>query len=258
MVYASATPEARTTDEEIGGGAIPTIHLDAPISIPGRAFVLAQDVQTEWQGDVHVGGTVQQPEISGTVHPVRGYISFLGRRFMLQRESSITFDTKNSTSPYLNLTATTRRDNLDATLTLRGTLAELEIDLTSDPPLPQEEVLARVLFGRNLAEITPVQAFQLARAAAMLSGKLQGMPFFSGPSRLPVIDTLDVESGEEGPVVSVGKYLADSIFVELEQGTAQGSSRARVEFEVTPHISLETSLGANAQGGVGILWKYDY
>ena len=104
-----------------------------------------------------------------------------------------------------------------------------------------------------------VQALQLARAIAMFTGTLEGVPFFSGPSRLPVIDTFDVERDEEeGTTVSVGKYVSEDIFVELEQGTGVGTSRANVEFEVTPHVSVESSVGANAEGGLGIFWKYDY
>lgn len=259
VVPANLPPSAQQPAERsVSVSALPETSLNIDIQIPARAFVRATDVQTEWKGTVHVGGTIQEPVVSGEAQPVRGYVSFLGRRFTLEPESTIIFDTETYGTPYLNLSATTRRQDISATLTIRGTLDELQIDMTSDPPLPREEVLAQVLFGRNLSEVSPVQALQLARAVAMFSGTLEGVPFFSGPSRLPVIDTLDIQTGEEGPTVGVGKYIADNVFVEVEQGTGQESTRARVEFEVTPHISLETSVGVTAQSGVGVLWKYDY
>ncbi len=258
IVYANEPAPEEPPAEARKPLGLPDVALDISIDIPGRAFILAQDVNTEWQGNLHVGGTLELPIVQGTVHPVRGHIGFLGRRFTLTRESTIDFDTKESTFAYLDLTATTRRDDLDATLTIRGTLEQLDVDLTSSPPLSQDEVLSRVLFGKNVTEISPLQAFQMARAAAMLSGTLEGIPFFSGPSRLPIIDTLDIESGEEGAVLSVGKYLADNIFVEFETGSGVDAGRVRVELEVTPRISLETSVGANSQAGLGARWKYDY
>lgn len=235
------------------------IRLSIEASMPGQVFVQAVDVFTEWNGAVQVSGTLNEPHVTGLIAPVRGYISFLGQRFTLQRESSIRVDTREQPSPVLNLIARTTRGGLEATLTLRGPLEEMSIDITSTPALPREEVLARVLFGRDMSEISPVQALQLARAVAMFSGTLEGVPFFSGPSRLPGIDTFDVETdGEEGPTVSVGKYLNEDIFVELEQGAGAETGRANVEFELTPNISVESSVGANTEGGLGILWKYDY
>lgn len=36
------------------------------------------------------------------------------------------------------------------------------------------------------------------------------------------------------------------------------SGKASVKWEVTPNITVETEAGVNAEGGVGIKWKWDY
>jgi autotransporter translocation and assembly factor TamB len=256
--YANQLEEPESTSTLSRPSTLPDVKLDIGIRLPGQAFFVAQDVRTEWAGDIRVSGTLEKPQFLGRIRPVRGYIAFVGRRFTLQPESVIVLDTKTSTSPYIDLIATTRRDDISATLTIRGTLDEIDINLSSDPPLPQEEVLSRVLFGRDASEISPVQAFQLARAAAILSGRVRGIPFFSGPSRLAFVDTFDIRSEEEGTVLSVGKYVTSDIYVVVEQGTATGSDLAKIEFELTPSISLETWISGETGGGVGILWQYDY
>jgi translocation and assembly module TamB len=74
------------------------------------------------------------------------------------------------------------------------------------------------------------------------------------------VDTLDVGGGDEttGTTVKAGKYLTDKIYVEGETGTQDPSSRARVEVEILPNISLQADTGADANSGVGIKWKFDY
>jgi translocation and assembly module TamB len=75
------------------------------------------------------------------------------------------------------------------------------------------------------------------------------------------LDQLDIgQSGEdlEGTSVRAGKYLRDDIYIEMEQGLGPDSGKVSVEVELTPNISVESEVGIDAQGGVGVNWKWDY
>ena len=71
---------------------------------------------------------------------------------------------------------------------------------------------------------------------------------------------LDFAGGETaaGSTVRAGKYLNDDVYLELEQGAASGTGRARVEVEIMPNVSVQADTGADAQSGVGVQWRYDF
>lgn len=236
------------------------VRLNISITVPGRAFVLATDMRTEWQGQFTIGGTTLAPTLQGELQIVQGYIAILGRRFTIEGSKSVVIFDRDTSQPmpYFNITANASREGIVARVSLRGSQEEMTMELTSDPVMPMDEILSLILFGRTVTQITPVQALQLARAAARFSGSAKGLPFFSGPSRIKGIDTFDVKMGEEAPVVGVGKYLADGVFLEIEQGAGAESSRARVEIDLLPTLKLQTSVGGNSQGGIGLFWKRDY
>jgi translocation and assembly module TamB len=120
-------------------------------------------------------------------------------------------------------------------------------------------VVSRILFNRTASQISPAQAIQLAAAVNELRG---GGPGVLDRLRSTLgVDTLDVGGGGDataGTTVRAGKYLADGVYVEGETGTAQQSSRARVEVEILPNLSLQAETGADANSGVGVKWKFDY
>ncbi|MGH6943169.1 MAG: translocation/assembly module TamB domain-containing protein, partial [Geminicoccaceae bacterium] len=128
-----------------------------------------------------------------------------------------------------------------------------------DPSLPQDEILSRLLFNRQISEIGPVQAAQLAMAANRLRG---GGPGVLGKIRsVTGLDTLDVTGGgssQDPAKVRAGKYLRDDVYVELEQGAADKTGKASVELEILPNVAIKAEAGANAKGGVGLQWKFDY
>jgi translocation and assembly module TamB len=57
--------------------------------------------------------------------------------------------------------------------------------------------------------------------------------------------------------VSGGKYVAPGVFVGVEQGATTQSSRAKVEVEITHHITGYSSVGSTSSQ-VGVNWRYDY
>lgn len=234
------------------------LNLDIAADIPGHAFVRGRGLESEWQGNLKIAGHTKDLRIGGALELVRGHLDFMGRRFDLER-GTITLDGDQPPSPYINAVAMAERGDMTARLELTGTLEQMDLVMSSDPPLPQDEILAKLLFGRSVSDISPAQAIQLARAAGTLSGKVKGLPFLSGPGRLP-FETLDIRQGDTAGeyTVGLGKYLSEDLYVEIEQGTGDESSRVSVEIELGPEIEIKAEVGADTRSGIGIFWKKDY
>ena len=149
-----------------------------------------------------------------------------------------------------------------ARIEIKGTPESPEISFSSEPALPEDEVLSHILFGKNMDSITPFQAVKLTQTLQRFSG--QGGAFSSFDPLDTVrnatgLDDLRVEADEEGAAtVGAGKYLTDKVYLEFETGSGENSSNANIEIEVTPNITVESEIGEDAQGGAGVFWKWDY
>lgn len=81
-------------------------------------------------------------------------------------------------------------------------------------------------------------------------------------SNMVGVDRVKVKSGlgEEDtlPSVGVGKKFGDALYLEIERGIDPLSSKARMEMEVAPRLSLESATGAAGDSSVGVNWKHNY
>ncbi len=252
-------PRPKQPEDQAGTAVAPfAIALDLAIDLPRRVFVHGSGLESEWAGALQVGGTTAAPVITGSLSPQRGLFSLLGSEFDLG-SGAITFDGGPDLDPRLDLRATYTSSRIAATVNIGGRASQPEITLTSVPALPQEEILSRVLFDRGTGQITPLEAVQLAEAAAILSGA-------TGSNKTIVdrlkqsfgLDVLRLEGGDSNGDVSatVGQYISKGIFLGVTQGTTPGSTAAKVEVEVSPEIVIEGEVGATSK--VGVRWQWDY
>jgi autotransporter translocation and assembly factor TamB len=197
--------------------------------------------------------------INGNLSVVRGRFDFLGKRFDIQR-GTIAFSGAYPPSPIADIVTEAQATDITAQIQLSGSLKSPKLTLTSDPPLPSDEILSRVLFGRTLTAITPFQALALADAARTLAGS--GGPGVMEKTRKVLgVDQLELKTdGKEidQATVGAGKYLSDKVYLEVEQGLDPQSSKAKVNVDVTPNVTIESEVGVNAEGGMGVRWKWDY
>ena len=236
----------------------PEIFLDLDVRIPGRTFVRGRGLDSEWNGQLRVTGTAARPGVAGDLSIVRGHYDFFGERFSLA-SGKLLLDGSYPPDPWMDVTAERRRADMIGRVTLSGTPSTLRVRVSSEPPLPRDEVMARLLFGRSLTQITPVQALKLARATdAMAGGDTFG--FLDRAQRAVRLDQVEVIQSDGGgsTALSVGKYVGEDAYVEVEKGLASDNGKVSVEYEVTPKITVETEVGADAAGGVEVKWKWDY
>ncbi|MFZ5425483.1 MAG: translocation/assembly module TamB domain-containing protein [Thermodesulfobacteriota bacterium] len=263
-----ATPIQVTRVNAPGGPALQApapsapypVELDVAVDFPGRIFVRGLGLDSVWAGYLHTKGLASQPVIDGAVRIVKGQLDFFGKNFSLAR-GEVTFHGSDPPAPMLDIEAQAQTGDLTASILVTGPATRPKIDFTSDPAVPRDEILARVLFGQSVSSLTPPQALQLAQAVATISGAGGSLDFLGKTRKLAGLDYLGVKStGKElgQSSVAAGKYIADGVYVEASQGLGASSGAVSVEVDVTRNITVESKVGLDSKTGVGINWKFDY
>ncbi|MCR5814964.1 MAG: translocation/assembly module TamB domain-containing protein [Desulfovibrio sp.] len=250
-------PEAKASAQ---GGDSGRLHL--AIRSPGRFLVDGFGLNTEWKTDLTITGPLTEPVIAGEVSALKGNLDFLNKNFVLEK-GEIILGGGNVANPLLDILLTNTTADFTSHVRISGTVKKMKLSLTSEPEMPQDDVLAHILFGRNANELGRYEALQLAAATArMASGLGRGL---NNPRKALGMDVMRLKSnsrsssgsGMENMAVETGKYLNDSIYVGVEQGAGEGSTAGTVQLEITPRLKLELrSQGNNTQGSLN--WKYNY
>lgn len=236
-----------------------SLGLDLQVEVPRRFFLRGRGLDSEWRGGLAVSGSAAAPSIQGSLRSVRGIMVILGKRFELG-PSSITFRGGRDVNPELDIVATYQGPDLAVTARLTGTVSRPEIGLESTPALPQDEILARTLFGKSAAELTALEAVQLAAAVGELYGVSGGGGLLERARSAVGVDVLRVGTGgEEGTAtVEAGKYVSENVYLGVEQGAAAQSRGVTIEVELTPNIVLKSGVREDGRSNVGIELKRDY
>jgi translocation and assembly module TamB len=247
--------------------------LDIKIDMPGNIFVRGHGLDSEWRGKLTITGTSAAPAINGALEQIHGSVDLLGKTFTLTR-GTITFDGSAKLDPVLDIVAEASTADITAQVNLGGFASAPTITLTSTPVVPQDEILARVLFNKGVSQITAGEGLQLAAAAATLAGggpgvldRLRGslgLDWFklgsgaTGPTTGTLNPRAPSGSAASGTALSAGKYVAPGVSVGVSQGISPPTSKITVEIEVRPHLTVGGEAGQSGSTGIGLNYNYDY
>lgn len=243
-----------TETPEKAGRKVPSYALDLTISAPERIFVRGRGLDAEMGGALRLTGTTDAIVPSGRFSLIRGRLDLLAKRFTIN-EGLI--EMQGALTPYIRFVAQTETDGITAMIVIEGEVSAPEIRFRSSPELPEEEVIARLLFGRGLTNLSPFQAAQIASAVAELAGR-SGEGIVSKLRTGFGLDDLDVTAGEGGSAaVRAGKYLTEKLYTDVTVG-AEGKTEINLNLDVRPGVTARGSLGSDGSSGVGIFFERDY
>lgn len=229
--------------------------LDLRIEAPNRIFVRGRGIDAELGGDLQLTGTLANPVAIGAFDLRRGRLSVAGTRLDFTR-GRLTF--AGDLTPELDFLAETRAGDVTARIGVTGSAREPQFAFTSDPDLPQDEVLSRLLFAKASGGLSPTQALQLAQVAAQFSGG-SGDGVFESLRRSLGVEGLDISLGAEGgPTVGISRAISDRISVGVKAGATTEQSGVSVDIDVTRRIRVQGEVGASGDTaiGVGAEWEY--
>ncbi|SEM70181.1 autotransporter secretion inner membrane protein TamB [Loktanella fryxellensis] len=240
---------------EASGGGGPAYPLNVTVNAPNRIFIRGRGVDAELGGSLQLGGTTANIVPVGQFDLQRGRISILQQRFDLTEGSA---SLQGDFIPYIRLVATTQADTgTTINIVVEGPANDPEVTFQSVPDLPQDEVLSQLIFGRDISEISPLQAVQLAAAVGELAGRGGGgliEGFRSGIG----LDDFDVTTDAEGnAAVRAGKYLSDNLYTDVTIGS-DGSTEINLNLDITDEITAKGTAGADGDTSIGVFFERDY
>ncbi len=246
-------------DAEKGDNILTKFGLDVTLNAEDKVFVAGRGLTSELSGDLKITGTLAAPLVNGNMETVRGRYEEFGRRFNLKR-TVLRFQGEVPPSPYLDVEAEADIDDVTAKILISGSVENPKIKLASVPALPDDEVLSFILFGKNIQQISPFQAIQLANTLRKFSGIGGGGPdMFQQLRNATGLDDIRIGADAEGgATVGAGKYISEKVYLQVEKGASETSGAASLEVELTPNITLESEAKQNGDTGAGVFWEWDY
>ncbi|RWX22629.1 translocation/assembly module TamB domain-containing protein [Rhizobium leguminosarum] len=247
--------QLRDDGEQKPGEKSSVITLDLEIDAPSHIFVRGRGIDAELGGLVTIRGTAAAPIVTGGFTMRRGRMTILNRRLDFSDKSRITF--AGDMTPALDMEATSASGSTTLTVDVAGLATDPAITFSSSPELPQDEVLAQLIFGQSMSKLSPVQIAQLADAVSQLAGN-RSTSLFEGLRNQLGVDDFDVSTDSKGQTsVSVGRYLNDRTYFELQQGGSAGA-KAVINLDVGRGVKLRGGAGGNGEGEAGIVYEREY
>jgi len=216
--------------------------------------VRGRGLDAELGGTLRLGGTTRDVVPAGSFTLIRGRLDLLGNRFTLTDGSASMI---GSFMSFVRLTATTESDGVLTSVTLSGQADSPEISFSSVPELPEDEVLARLIFRRALTSLSPFQAAQLALSVATLTGRADSS-VISRTREAMGLDDLDFTVNDDGNTqLRAGRHIGERVYTDVAVDSA-GQGEVSINLDLTPSVTLRGRADTAGGSSLGIFFERDY
>jgi translocation and assembly module TamB len=238
------------------GSSASGLTLDLTVNAPEQIYVRGRGLDAELGGSIRLTGPLSSPQAVGKFTLRRGRLTVLSRRLDFTRG---TLGFSGSLIPTLDLAAESVTSSATVTVGVTGLATDPKFSFSSSPALPQDEVMAQLIFGRSLSRLSPLQIAQLADAAAQLAGGGGSTSLLDKLRSGIGIDDLDVQTDANGgTAVSAGKYLDDRTYVTIQKGDKAGSGKATIDLDVGRGVKLRGEAADDGKAKGGIFFEKEY
>jgi outer membrane protein assembly complex protein YaeT len=196
--------------------------------------------RAEVTADLRLLGSPYEPGLSGRLSMSdESEITLNERRYQVEH-GDITFLGERSIQPSFDLLLNTTARNYDITIAVTGTPGDTETTLTSDPTLPEPDIMALLATGRTLEEMRG-EEFEVAQEQVLsyLAGRVgsqlgRGLERATGLSTVRIEPNLIANETEPSARLTVGQDLTDDLELVYSTNLTDSSDQVWVvDYDVT-------------------------
>ena len=260
-------PPGREPEEvqaELQARKTATFRMHAHLDL-NHLYVKAPDFEFPVDSQMNFDYDARQPDkptADGTVHVPRGSFTALGRRFLID-DAKITETGGDITDPELDVKAVYDNPQAKVTIVVTGTAKNPQIDMSSNPPMDQDQIAFFLATGRIQGRATQQGGgVDLSGAATSVVGSILFGQVRKELADILPIDVITIDAGPKGvSAASIGKYIGDRIFIGYRQRFTEtlyeNTVEGHLEYEINRALAAEITIGDRTKD-FSILWFKDF
>jgi outer membrane protein assembly complex protein YaeT len=196
--------------------------------------------EAEVTANLRVLGNPYDPGLSGRVEILEGgELRFQERTYLIER-GVILFTGERSIEPTMDILATTSAGGYDITLQVSGGIGKTETTLTSDPALPEPDILALLVTGKTMEEIrgnefevaqNQVLSYLTGRVGSQLGSTLSGA---TGLSTVRIEPNLIANEADPSARLTLGQNITRNLELIYSMDLVNSSDQIYVaEYDIS-------------------------
>jgi translocation and assembly module TamB len=220
-------------------------ELDVVIALGDGIALKGRGLDAVLRGEVRLLNAVGEPlQARGTLNVARGTFSAYGRD--LKIEQGLVRFTGPLNNPGLDITAMRRGLQVEAGVSVRGTVLEPRITLVSEPNVADADKLAWLVLGHGLSDTGQGEVGALASAASTLLQKGAAAGVQSQIGNALGLDTVSVGTSQDTlqqRIVTLGKQVSTRLYVSYQKGIDTASNAVLLRYTLSPRLTVEAEAG---------------
>lgn len=243
------------------------VKLDIDLVNGNDVRILVADiVDARAIGEMNLGGTIKAPTLTGHAEATRGTITYFDTVFQMTTGTA-DFASFRGVIPVLDVQAETRVPDATIGLGVTGPANDLQLQLTSNPPMSEQEIITKLTLPGRLSQL-----IQNGRDGAWeeelirlfddeLSSQVMG-GIESVVRRALQLDEFRIRKAfsEENVQLQFGKYLVNNLYVTYTRtlDTEDPLEYLGFEYRIKPNIIFNNSISSDGELRLGLETKFRF
>lgn len=208
-------------------------------------FIKNDFINTTFNLNAHVIGTLYHPVLIGTAGAENGDIHFRGTKFRLEY-ANIYFNNPYRINPTFVISANTDINQYVVRMNARGSLLNFNINFSSTPPLSELDIVSMLALGAPASSVYAGSAGSIAasEAASAIGGSVTesitgAISSYFGFKNLSVIPSYSAITHSTAPQVMVTKNITKEMSISYSNIiSSQSSQSVTLTYKLSPHMSI--------------------
>jgi translocation and assembly module TamB len=245
----------------------PSSRTDVAVNIGDIEVARGTDLKVDLNGTVHVESGAKT-QVTGQIHLLKGgLLNLQGRNFEVEG-GTVTFTGGEPSNPEIVVKANwTAQDGTIVSANFVGPLKTGKVTLSSQPPLPKQEIVELLLYGTSSGQQAQTPSGSTENTAIATAGGEAAQPLNHALNQLGLgAVTAKVDTSESAtPKPEVEVQVAKGISVQLAYvlgvpppGVNPDTTLVTVDWRFLSKWSLESTVGNLGTSIFDLLWQSRY
>ena len=238
------------------------VALNIAVHSTSSVNLVSRTVSIGGSANLQVRGTASDPVLLGRVNLDGGDVILNGTRFVLAG-GTVQFINPSETQPVVNMALTTTIQQYNINLRFEGPTSQLKTQYSSDPALPQADIINLLAFGQTTeaaaqSTTTTDQTAESLVASQVSSQVTSRVSKIAGISQLSINPVLAGSNaqGPPGANITIQQRVTGNLFVTFSTNVASTQSQTiQGQYQVTPRVAVSATRDPNGGFAVDTLIK---